>query len=168
MYISEFWIYDSWVIFDCDIDYDGYYLGFIVEFDVDIYFLSVRVYVVFYLGRDGFYDVIYVSLEFNIYGEDVLDSFVIESILLSGFFFLEYDVFVEIYDVYSDELFVYSDSYDDVDLVYLSLESDNYEYVYEDIVVIVEEYGGSIGVFVILVLLFVMFYLKSKKFYILN
>lgn len=168
VYTSEFWIYDSWVTFDRDIDYDGYYSGFTVEFDADTYFSSARVYAVLYLGRDGLYDAIHVSSEFNIYGEDASDSFVIESTLLSGFPPSEYDVLVEIYDAHSDELLAYSDSYDDADLAYLSLESDNHEYIYEDTVVIVEEHGGSTGVFSILALLLATLYLKSKKSHTLN
>ena len=149
-------------------DYDGYYSGFTVEFDADTYFSSARVYAVLYLGRDGLYDAIHVSSEFNIYGEDASDSFVIESTLLSGFPPSEYDVLVEIYDAHSDELLAYSDSYDDADLAYLSLESDNHEYIYEDTVVIVEEHGGSTGVFSILALLLATLYLKSKKSHTLN
>lgn len=163
VYTSEFWIYDSWVTFDRDIDYDGYYSGFTVEFDADTYFSSARVYAVLYLGRDGVYDAIHVSSEFTIYGEDASDSFVIESTLLSGFPPSEYDVLVEIYDAHSEELVAYSDSYDDADLAYLSLESDNHEYIYEDTVVIVEEHGGSTGLLSILTLLVATLYLKSKK-----
>lgn len=145
--LPDYWIYDSWVSLDTDIDYDGYYSEFTVEFDADTVYDSALVYGVIYLGRNDRYEAIHVTSEFVLYGEDSSDSFVVESRLLSGFPAADYDVLIELYDAYSEQLVAYSDGYDDADLAYLSLESDNHEYIYEDTVIVVEEHGGSTTIF---------------------
>ncbi|PHS52034.1 MAG: hypothetical protein COB03_12840 [Alteromonas sp.] len=145
--LSDYWIYDSWVSLDTDIDYDGYYSEFTVEFDADTVYDSALVYGVIYLGRNDRYEAIHVTSEFVLYGEDSSDSFVVESRLLSGFPAADYDVLIELYDAYSEQLVAYSDGYCDADLAYLSLESDNHEYIYEDTVIVVEEHGGSTTIF---------------------
>jgi len=145
--LSDYWIYDSWVSLDTDIDYDGYYSEFTVEFDADTAYDSALIYGVIYLGRNDRYEAIHVTSEFVLYGEDSSDAFVVESRLLSGFPAADYDVLIELYDAYSEQLVAYSDGYCDADLAYLSLESDNHEYIYEDTVIVVEEHGGSTTIF---------------------
>lgn len=115
---------------------------FLIEFDVDIIFICVLVYVVFYLGKNDVYEFIYVLFEFYIYLEDLIDIFIIESILVFGYLFGEYDILLEFYDVDIEMFVVYIDVYDDSVFVYFFFESENNEYVVEDMVVIVEEYGG--------------------------
>jgi len=149
---TEYWIYDSWVSLDVDSDYDGYYSQFTVEFDADTIFSAAPVYAVIYLGTNDFYESIYVTSEFYIYGEDSSDSFVVESILVSGFPSNDYDLLIELYDADSNALLAYSDGYDDADLTYLSLESESYEYVNDDTVVVVHEHGGSESLYSLLVL----------------
>lgn len=146
----DYWIYDSWVTLDTDIDYDGYFSAFTVEFDADTIFANAPVYAVIYLGQNERYQSIHVTSEFSLYGDDSTDGFVVESALISGFPSGDYDILIELYDAYNDELVAFSDAYDDADLSYVSLESNNYEYVVEDTVVIVEEYGGTIGLFAML------------------
>ena len=155
-FLPDYWIYDSWVSLDSDIDYDGYYSKFTVEFDADTAYDSALVYGVIYLGRNDRYEAIHVTSEFVLYGEDSSDAFVVESHLLSGFPAADYDVLIELYDAYSEQLVAYSDGYDDADLAYLSLESDNHEYIYDDTVVVVEEHGGSTTIFGLLFIAFVL------------
>ena len=154
--LSDYWIYDSWVSLDTDIDYDGYYSEFTVEFDADTAYDSALVYGVIYLGRNDRYEAIHVTSEFVLYGEDSSDAFVVESRLLSGFPAADYDVLIELYDAYSEQLVAFSDGYDDADLAYLSLESDNHEYIYEDTVIVVEEHGGSTTIFSLLFIAFTL------------
>ncbi len=142
---NEFWIYDSWVGLVQDIDYDGYYSQFSVEFDADTIFANVPVYAVLYLGRNGTYDAIHVSSEFFIYGEDSTDSFVIESTLVSGFPSYDYDILLELYDAQTEQLVAFSDSYDNPEFAFVPLESETNEYVVEESVVIVQEHGGSLS-----------------------
>jgi hypothetical protein len=154
--LPDYWIYDSWVSLDTDIDYDGYYSEFTVEFDADTAYDSALVYGVIYLGRNDRYEAIHVTSEFVLYGEDSSDSFVVESRLLSGFPAADYDVLVELYDAYSEQLVAFSDGYDDADLAYLSLESDNHEYIFDDTVIVVEEHGGSTTIFGLLFIAFTL------------
>ncbi len=140
---SDFWIYDSWLSLDLDLDYDGYYSKFTLEFDADTVYADAPVYAVIYLGTNDYYESIHVTSEFYIYGEDSSDSFVIASELIRGFPPRDYDVLIELYDAYSEQLVATADYYTDADLSYVSLESENYESVYEETVVIVEEHGGS-------------------------
>jgi hypothetical protein len=162
-YNEEFWIYDSWVTLDHDIDYDGYYSRFTLEFDADTIYTNAPVYAVVYLGNNDIYDSIHVSSVFDIYGEDSSDSFVLENTLISGFPPQEYDLLIELYDAYTDTLVAFSDSYDDADLYMLSLESDDYEYRYEDTVVVVEEHGGSTGLVSLGLLLFITLCVKARR-----
>lgn len=149
---NEHWIYDSWVSLDIDLDYDGYYSQFTIEFDADTIFNVSPVYAVIYIGNNEYYESIHVTSEFYIHGEDAADSFAIESRLISGFPPGEYDVLIELYDGYSDVLVAYSDSYSDADLAYLTLESESYEDVFEDTVVIVHEHGGSTSIYTLTLL----------------
>jgi hypothetical protein len=150
--VNEFWIYETWVTLDNDIDYDGYHSTFTVEFDADTIFTQAPVYAVLYIGRNDVYDAIHVSSDFFIYGEDSTDSFTIESTLVSGFPTRDYDVLLELYDADTETLVAYSDSYDNADFAFLPLESENNEFVVEETVVIVEERGGSTSLLSILCL----------------
>ncbi|WP_026375947.1 choice-of-anchor H family protein [Aestuariibacter salexigens] len=143
-YSEDFWIYDAWTSLDVDNDYDGYYHRFSVEFDADTVYSSAWVYARIYLGRGDIFDEIHTTSVFMINGDNSDDSLIIESELVSGFPTDEYEVLIELYDAEHDELVAITDGYSDADLSYLSLESANYELVYEEPpVVIVEEYGGS-------------------------
>jgi hypothetical protein len=143
--VNEFWIYDSWVSLQHDLDYDGYFSTFSVEFDADTIFVDAPVYAVLYLGQNGVYDAIHVSSEFFIYGEDSSDGFVIESTLVSGFPSYDYDILLELYDAQTEQLVAFSDGYDNAEFAFVPLESETNEYIVEDTVVIVEEHGGSMS-----------------------
>lgn len=136
--VNEFWIYDSWVSLQHDLDYDGYFSTFSVEFDADTIFVDAPVYAVLYLGQNGVYDAIHVSSEFFIFGEDSSDSFVIESTLLSGFPSYDYDILLELYDAQTEQLVAFSDGYDNAEFAFVPLESETNEYI-------VEEHGGSMS-----------------------
>lgn len=141
---EDFWIYDAWVTLYEDPDYDGYYSRFGVEFDADTVYSSAPVYAAIYLGRGDHFELLHTTSNFSIYGDDSNDSFVVNSDLVSGFVPRDYEILIEIYDAYTDELVAYADGYSDADLAYVSLESQNYEYTQEETVVIVQEYGGSL------------------------
>lgn len=143
--VNEFWIYDSWVSLQHDLDYDGYFSTFSVEFDADTIFIDAPVYAVLYLGQNGVYDAIHVSSEFFIYSEDSSDSFVIESTLVSGFQSYDYDILLELYDAQTEQLVAFSDGYDNAEFAFVPLESETNEYIVEETVVIVEEHGGTLN-----------------------
>jgi hypothetical protein len=140
---QAFWIFDSWVEFFRDNDSDGYYNHFSVEFDVDTEYSSAEVYAILYLGKNEVFKEYHTTSNFNIFSDNSDDSFVVESELLNGFPSDEYEVLVEVYDAYNNELVAVFDGNDDADLYLLSLESKNYETSTQ--VVVIREHGGSVN-----------------------
>lgn len=145
----DFWIFDAWVEFYSDEDRDGYFNHFSVEFDADTEYNSAEVYARLYLGKDEVFKEFHTTSSFNIFADSSSDSFVVESELLNGFSPAEYEVLIELYDAYSDELVAVFDGNDDADLYLLSLESEEYESVK---VIVVEEHGGSLSLLSLLLL----------------
>lgn len=141
----DFWIYDSYVTLTTDIDYDGYYSSFTLEFDVDTIYQSAPIYAVIYTSTSEEFTPFYTTNIYNIYGDNTQDAIIIENDLVTGFPSNEYELMVVIYDADTDEVLAVSDGTDDADLAYLSLESENYEYV-ETVEVVVVEHGGALGV----------------------
>jgi hypothetical protein len=146
---QAFWIFDAWVELYSDNDRDGYFNHFSVEFDADTQFSSAEVYARLYLGKDEVFKEYHTTSNFNIFSDNSNDSFVVESELLNGFSSAEYEVLIELYDAYSDELVTVFDGNDDADLYLLSLESKEYESVQ---VVVIREHGGSVSLFGVLLL----------------
>jgi hypothetical protein len=152
---QEFWIFDAWVEFYSDDDGDGYFNYFSVEFDADTGYTAAEVYARLYLGKDEVFKEYHSTTNFNIFSDNSGDSFVVESELLNGFSSAEYEVLIELYDAYSDELVAVYDGNDDADLYLLSLESKEYE---TPQVIVIREHGGSVSLwgFVLLSLLIFM------------
>ena len=157
---QEFWIFDAWVEFYSDEDRDGYFNHFSVEFDADTAFSSAEVYARLYLGKDEVFKEYHTTSNFNIFSDNSTDSFVVESELLNGFSSAEYEVLIELYDAYSDELVAVFDGNDDADLYLLSLESKEYESVQ---VVVVREHGGSVSLLGLLLLPLLIIKRRYKK-----
>lgn len=157
---QEFWIFDAWVEFYSDEDRDGYFNHFSVEFDADTAFSSAEVYARLYLGKDEVFKEYHTTSNFNIFSDNSTDSFVVESELLNGFSSAEYEVLIELYDAYSDELVAVFDGNDDADLYLLSLESNEYESVQ---VVVVREHGGSVSLLGLLLLPLLIIKRRYKK-----
>jgi len=144
----DFWIYDSFVSFTVDIDYDGYYSSFTLEFDVDTVYTSAPIYAVIYTSTSDVFTPFYTTNIYNINGDNTQDAIIIENNLVTGFPSNDYELMVMIYDADTDEVVAVSDGTDDADLAYLSLESENYEYV-ETVDVVVIEHGGALGILLV-------------------
>jgi hypothetical protein len=142
----DFWIYDSYVTLDFDIDYDGYYSTFTLEFDVDTVYQRAGIYAEIYSTTSDVFTLFYTTDIYRINGDSTNDSIVVENTLVTGFPSNDYELMIVIYDADTDEVVAVSDGTDDADLAFLSLESENYEYV-EPVDVIVVESGGSLGLF---------------------
>jgi hypothetical protein len=145
---TDFWIYDSFVTFTADIDYDGYHSSFTLEFDVDTIYTSAPIYAVIYTSTSDVFTPFYTTNIYEINGDNTQDAIIIENDLVTGFPSNEYELMVMIYDADTDEVVAVADGTDDADLAYLSLESENYEYV-ETVEVIVVEHGGALGIWLI-------------------
>lgn len=156
---QEFWIFDAWVEFRRDNDGDGFYNHFSVEFDADTEYSSALVYARLYLGDDEVFKEYHTTSDFSIYADSSNDSFVVDSELLSGFPSDDYEVLIELYDAYSNELVATLDGNNDADLFLLPLESLEYEAAQ---VVVVREHGGSLGWWAILLLPFILCRQKLK------
>lgn len=151
---TDFWIFDSWATLSNDLDYDGYYSTVTVEFDADTIYNRAYVYAIIYLGVNDVFDSVHVTSVFAIDSDSSNDSFIVESELLSGFPSNEYEIMIELYDADTDQFVAFSDGLDDADLAIVPLESTNYEILPEPTVVIVEEHGGSLGIFAMIALAF--------------
>jgi hypothetical protein len=159
---QEFWIFDAWVAFFRDDDRDGYFNHFSVEFDADTQYSSAKVYARLYLGKNEIFKEYHTTSNFNIYSDSNEDSFVVESELLNGFPPGEYEVLVELYDAYNDELVAVFDGNDDADLYLLSLESEEYESTQ---VIVVREHGGSLSLWGLLLLPLILLTRQYTKAY---
>jgi hypothetical protein len=144
----DFWIYDSFVTFTADIDYDGYYSSFTLEFDVDTIYTSAPIYAVIYTSISDVFTPFYTTNIYDINSDNTQDAIIIENDLVTGFPSNDYELMVMIYDADTDEVVAVADGTDDADLAYLSLESEDYEYV-ETVEVVVVEHGGALGVWLI-------------------
>ncbi|MBF7074948.1 choice-of-anchor H family protein [Glaciecola sp. MH2013] len=144
----DFWIYDSYITLDADIDYDGYYSAFTLEFDVDTIYNQAAIYAEVYSTTTDVFSLFYTTDIYRINSDSTNDSIVIENTLLSGFPSNDYELMVVVYDADTDEVVAVSDGTDDADLAFISLESENYEYV-EPVDVVVVERGGSTGVWLL-------------------
>jgi hypothetical protein len=143
---NDFWIYDSWVTLSNDFDYDGYYSTLTVEFDVDTVYSRAYVYAIIYLGVNGLFDPIYTTSVFGIDSDISEDSFTVESELISGFPRNDYEIMIELYDADTNQFVAFSDGYEDADLAFAPLESVNFETLPEPPVIIIDEHGGSFGI----------------------
>lgn len=139
----DFWVYEAWVSYQHDLDYDGYFSSFTLEFDADTNYVSRELYARLYLGRgENFYEYHTTDI-FRIFGDAQNDSLVVDSELISGFPSYDYEVLIELYDAHNNQLVASFDGYNDADLTLVSLESKDYEE--QKVIVISSESGGSLG-----------------------
>ena len=156
----DFWIFDAWITFHTDEDFDGYYSHFTVEFDADSVYAQSDVYARLYLSRGDVFEEYHTTSIFSILGDSSDDSFLVESELLTGFPSNDYELLIELYDAFDDSLVATFDGYNDADLTLISLESKNYEVV-EETVVVVTESGGSFGYLMLLLVPLLMRRIKD-------
>ena len=147
----DFTIYDAWVTYLTDLDFDGYYSRFSVEFDADSVFTQADVYARLYLSRGDVFEEYHTTGVFTIFGDSSDDSLVVDSELLSGFPTGDYEMLIELYDAFDDSLVATIDGVSDADLSFLALESQNYE-TQEPVIIVTEEGGGSFGYLMLLLI----------------
>ena len=158
----DFAVFDAWVSMDEDVDYDGYYSTFTLEFDVDTVYERAEVYAVLYLARTDVYEQYHVTSVFSIYGDSSNDSLLVQSELHQGFPPGEYDVLIEVYDAYDDNLVAATDSFNDADLAFLSLESRNHE-VEAEVIIVTHESGGALSTLWLALLAGIAGYRKLRR-----
>lgn len=146
---NNFWIYDAWVELSRDIDFDGFYSRLEVEFDADTTYFDADVYAILYLGVGNTFESFYVTDVFSIQGESSFDTLVVETDFLNGYKPREYELMIELYDAFNDQLVAIADGFSDADLNYLSIESEENDRNRSQVIV-VEQHGGSAGFGVLL------------------
>jgi len=95
-----FQVYDGDVQLIGDLDGDGYHHAFRVSFDVDVSYDVATVYAKLYLSREGEpWSQYFTTNLFQIHGDDVGDTYEVETELLEGYAPGYYAVLVEIYSL---------------------------------------------------------------------
>lgn len=150
---GDFWIYDAWISLLSDPDADGYYSEFTLSFDVDSLYTQAPVYARLYLGNADKFREYHTTSVFSVHGESSDDFLDVTTTLLEGFRADDYEILIELYDGDTNELVAVYDSYDDEDLLYLPLESREYE---QNVVIVEEVHGGSASMLAMLLLLTVV------------
>ena len=147
-----FEIYDADAQLIGDLDGDGYYHALRVIFDADVSYDSATVYAKLYLSRDGEPWSLYFTTDlFRIHGDDIGDTYEVETELLSGYPPGYYSVLVEIhsldhaYMVASEVLDYYYLGRDLAieDLGWDEIDTGSYSESYTE--VSYSSHGGSIG-----------------------
>lgn len=130
---GEFSIYDASTDLISDFDFDGFYHRLSVKIDADTIHDVSYVYAKLYLSYEGGpWNHYATSNSYHIYGDSVLDSFIIETELADGYPPGYYDIRIELYDAdYGDWLVSYG-PYDDASLSALPLEDSYYDDEYID------------------------------------
>jgi len=135
-----------------DLDEDGYYHALRVVFDVDVNYDSATVYAKLYLSREGGPWSQYFTTDlFQIHGDDVADTYEVETELLEGYPPGYYSVLVEIYSLdhaylVASEVLDYYYLGKDLTIEDLSWDDDATAYYGESYTEVhYSSHGGSIG-----------------------
>lgn len=136
---TGFSIFDATTLLIYDDDHDGYYHHFSLSFDADVDYGSADVYAEVFISYEGGpWNHFATTRVFTIHGQSTLDEYEIVNELVSGYPAGLYDVHIDLYDAYTDELLAVRDELDDADLINLPLEDaerdapyyDDYDYDY--------------------------------------
>lgn len=149
----DFWFFDANVELFADVDRDGYFSGLDVAFDVDTVYTVADVYAVIYLSYDfGPWNEYAVTEDFTIYGASGDDEYFVETDLVSGYPTGEYDILIELFDVYDGTFVAEIGPEDTSELAFLPLEDIGRDTPVSTTTVVVHEGGGSLGWFGLLTL----------------
>jgi len=120
---GDFWIYEADVILFNDDDHDGYFHGIDLLFDADTIYSHAEVYAVLYLSFEGGpWNEYGVTEDFDIYGADGGDEYVMVTELMSGYPTGSYDLLIELFDAWDGSFLASLGPEDTSELGYLPLE----------------------------------------------
>ncbi len=156
---ADFWFYSADVILFGDDDYDGYFYGIDLLFDVDTIWSAVDVYAVTYLSYEGGPWNEYAATEdFTLFDSSPDDDYNIVTELEAGYLTGSYDILIEIFDAETGEFLVGFGPEDTSDLGFLPLEDFNRD-APVSVVPIATSHGhhggGSTGIWMLAALLLV-------------
>jgi len=150
----EFWIYAARVELFDDWDRDGYYVGINLTFDADTVYTVADVYAVIYLSYEfGPWNEYSSTDDFTIFGASGADEYSVETELVSGYLTGDYDILIELFDVYDGSFVASFGPEDSPDLSYLPLEDTGRDTPPRTTVIVSEGGGGSSGLLGLLTLL---------------
>jgi hypothetical protein len=113
----------AWISLHTDTDFDGYYRRLDLSFDANVYSGSAYIYANIYLSFEGGpWNLLYTSNDFKITGNSMMDEYVVETELDSGYPAGYYDVLIELYDAYSNQFLIDYGPYDSSELSALPME----------------------------------------------
>ncbi len=132
---TGFSIFDATTFLIYDDDHDGYYHHFSLSFDADVDHGSADVYAEVFISYEGGpWNHFATTRVFTIDGQSTLDEYEIVNELVSGYPAGLYDLHIDLYDAYTDELLAVRDELDDADLINIPLEDAERDepYYYDD------------------------------------
>ncbi len=149
----EFWFYDADVELYADLDRDGYFSGIDLAFDVDTVYTVADVYAVVYLSYDfGPWNEYAVTEDFTIYGSSADDQYIIETDLVAGYLTGDYDILIELFDIYDGSFVADIGPEESSELSFLPLEDIGRDTPLETTIVVNNGGGGAFGCFGLLAL----------------
>ena len=160
------WITGIGTLLYHDSDNDGYHSGFSLTIDADTSMNFMDVYVTIDLqSYSGLRERLHTSSNYSLYGRTLTDEYQIDIELLQNYPTDEYDLTVELHDVYDHRVLDRVSARDFSNLSALPLESEDLDYFYDSRPVqplyppanddiYVEEYAGSTGLLTALCLSF--------------
>lgn len=160
-YHHSFSIYNAFSYLLDDYDGDGYYQTFSVVFDADLLsysaYDSADVYAELYLSKNGGPWIYYYTTDnFIIYGDSEDDEYEVITTLHQGFDSDNYDVLIDLYEVGYDDIVATYSSDDNNALYALPLESSELDIEY--VVEVYDHHGGSMSVFLLLMISVIRFF----------
>jgi len=140
----DFWFYTADVVLFNDDDFDGYYWGVDLLFDVDTLYDVAEVYAVVYLSYEGGpWNETAVTESFSIFGASGEDEYVLVTELMSGYPTGDYDILIELFDAYDGEFLASFGPDDTSELSLLPLEDANRDDPISDTPVVIVHQGGG-------------------------
>jgi hypothetical protein len=150
---NDFWFFSADIILFADEDFDGFYSGIDLLFDVDTIYSSADVYAVAYLSFEGGpWEEYVVTDTFRIFGASSGDDYSVVTDLVSGYPPGSYDLLIELFDAFNDEFLAFIGPEDTSELSLLFLEDIAFDTPVGNTTVVINEQGGggSIGFAVLL------------------
>lgn len=151
----DFWVFDADVELFSDFDRDGYFYGIDLLFDVDTVYEVADVYAVIYLSLElGPWNEYAVTDDFTIFGASGDDEYVVVSELISGYPTGDYDILIEIFDVFDGSFVASFGPEDTSELSLLPIEDAGRDAPVETVIVVNSGGGGgSLGWWTLLALI---------------
>jgi len=141
---NDFWFFSADVLLFGDEDFDGFYSGIDLLFDVDTIYSSADVYAVAYLSFEGGpWEEYVVTDTFRIFGASGDDNYSVVTDLVAGYPPGSYDLLIELFDAFNDDFLAFIGPEDTSALSLLFLEDISFDAPVGSTTVVINEQGGG-------------------------